>query len=102
MNNSFFVLAFKASEFDFVKTGSSNHGAGTSEARDVLEFDDGLGAVDEIDGEGGAFVVGAFGGRVAADAVADSVDVFGRSLEEFVDGNAGRGIFDFGVFETVI
>ncbi len=50
----------------------------------------------------GAFVFGAFGRGFAANAIADSIDVFNGSVEIFIDGDAGVFVFDAGVFKTVI
>ena len=47
-------------------------------------------------------LIGTFGRGFAADTIADGVDVFGGSFEEFVDGDASFFVFDAGVFETKI
>ena len=48
---------------------------------------------DNVGGEEVAFVICAFGGRVATDAIANGVDAFGGSLEGFVYFDAGGGVF---------
>ena len=49
-----------------------------------------------------AFVIGAFGGGIFAEAITDGVDVFGGSFKEFVGGNAGVFVFDASVFEAEV
>ena len=47
-------------------------------------------------------MVGAVSRGFAAKTITDGIDVFGGSLEGFIDSNAGGFELDFGVFETVV
>ena len=58
--------------------------------------------INEVVGNSNTLLVGAVGGRFAAKTVADGVDVLGGGFEVFVNGNANIGVFDLGVFETVV
>lgn len=102
LNNGLFVFAFATDELGLVCSDCGDHGVSVGEARNILVFDESFTVANKVGGESGAFAVSAFGGGIAADAIADGVDVFGGSLEEFVNGDARRGIFDLGVFETII
>ena len=86
----------------FAKANSDDSGAGVGNAGEAGIVGGIFGFVDNVSSEEVAFVICAFGGRVATNTITDGVDVFSGSLEGFVYFDAGGGVFDFGVFETKV
>ena len=101
-DDSFLLFAIAFYEVIFVETDGGYFWKGVNCADETLVIDGAFDLVNNVVGESSAFGLSAVGGGFSADAVAEGVDVFGRSFKEAIDRDAGFLVFDFGVFETEV
>lgn len=98
----FFIFTFGADEVVFVGANGTDHRGSVSGTDETLVVRYSFDVVVEGGSKNGTLVVGEFGRGFATDTIANGEDVLGGSLEEFVDGDTGGLVFDFGVFKAKV
>ena len=79
----------------FIQSNGSDRDRGISEANHALEIREGfVFLLNEVSGKGKTLLIGVVGRRLAADTIANGIDMLSGSLKISIDANAGIFKFD--------